>query len=421
MEFSEAGYDIATDKWDNNIPDNWDDNIPDKWDDNILDTFKVFSSATKPQKGGLHLFADYDFTATYQMEEEKFPAHVMRKEDMKLKDVVKEHVLPFLPAKSLMKFRAVSKEWDKWIGGPLLAFQQSFLCQSLSGYFYRDSKMGWDPRFISLDHSASGVPNPALHFLPEKVKILSSCNGLLLCQGWDKYYVCNPATQDWKILPLPQYYHGAEPAVVLAFEPSLRNIEVYYHVICAFPLLGQPIIGFEIYSSESNSWKCSSTYCTELENSSLVGGGLYMKGVAYYEAASNEVLAFVVRDELPAIIYLPTIPIGGHGSLTQMEGELCYITAYNESGNVFLIDIYQGVEMSLKRSVSINLGPNRSYTLEYEVLPCVNSDAVVIRVGSFIYLYHPREQKVERTMMSSGGTGLGRKFLPYINSLVTLH
>lgn len=55
MEFSETGYDIATDEWDNNIPDNWDDNIPDKWDDNILDTFKVFSSATKPQKGGLRL------------------------------------------------------------------------------------------------------------------------------------------------------------------------------------------------------------------------------------------------------------------------------------------------------------------------------------------------------------------------------
>lgn len=146
-----------------------------------------------------------------------------------------------------------------------------------------------------------------------------------------------------------------------------------------------------------------------------------MKGVAYYETASNEVLAFAVKDELPAIIYLPTIPIEGHGSLTQMEGELCYITAYNESGNVFLIDMFQGMEMSLKHSVSIYLGSNRSYTLEYEVLPCVNSDAVVIRVGSFIYLYHPREQKVERTMMSSGGTGLGRKFLPYINSLVTLY
>lgn len=386
------------------------DYMNDEWDDNSPNTFKGFPSVTTTQRHAIRGFADCGFkTDAYQ------------NGNKKIKDVVKEHVLPFLPAKSLMKFRAVSKEWDKWIASPLLTHQQSFSCQSFSGYFYQDMEMGWDTNamFLSLDHFTSGVPSPALDFLPEAVKILSSCSGLLLCQGLEKYYVCNPATQDWKILPPPRYYHGDEPAVVLAFEPSLRNIEAYYHVICAFPMLDQPIIGFEIYSSESNTWSCSSAYCADIENPRLLGGGLYMKGVAYYETKSNEVVAFYVKDEIPAIISLP-VQVGRHGSLTQMEGELCYITANNECGNVFLIDIHQGMEMSLKRSVSINLGPDRSYTQACKVLPCVNSDAVAINAGRFIYFYHIKEQKVE-SIDSPGAMGPSKKFLPYLNSVAMLH
>lgn len=397
----------------------------DEWDYNSPNTFKGFPSATTSKKHGIHWLAGYGFKAdAYQKEEEhpdEFPAHIIRKGDKKIKDVVKEHVLPFLPAKSLVKFKAVSKEWDKWIASPLLTYQQSFSCQSFSGYFYQDMNMGWDSNsmFLSLDHSTSGVPSPALDFLPEIVKILSSCSGLLLCQGWEKYYVCNPATQDWKILPPPRCYHGDEPAVVLAFEPSLRNIEAYYHVICAFPMIDQPIIGFEIYSSESDTWSCSSAYCTDLENPCLVGGGSYMKGIAYYETKSNQVLAFDVKHEIPALISLP-IQVGRHGSLTQMEGELCYVAAYNECGNVFLIDIYQGMEMSLKRSVSINLGLDRGFTQACQVLPCVNSDALAIQAGRFIYLYHTREQKVE-SIESPCAMDSGMKFLPYINSLAVIH
>ncbi|CAN4123587.1 unnamed protein product [Withania somnifera] len=395
MELSQADYmNVDSDGWDNNSPI----------------TFKGFPSVTTTQRHAIHGLADYGFkTGAYQNGAKK------------IKDVVKEHVLPFLPAKSLMKFKAVSKEWEHWIASPLLTHQQSFSCQSFSGYFYQDMETGWrtNAMFLSLDHSASGVPSPALGFLPEDVKILSSCSGLLLCQGVEKYYVCNPATQDWKLLPLPQCYHGDEPAVVLAFEPSLRNIEAYYHVVCAFRMLDQPVIGFEIYSSESNTWSCSSVYCTDIENPRLLGGGLYMKGVAYYETKSNEVLAFDVKDEIPAIIYLP-VQVGRHGSLTQMEGELCYVTANNECGNVFLIDIYQGMEMSLKRSVSINLGTDRSYTQACKVLPCVNSDAVAIQAGRYIYFYHIREQKIE-CIERSCAMDRAKKFLPYINSLAMLH
>lgn len=130
-------------------------------------------------------------------EDSEIPADYFIGEDMKIKDVAKKHVLPFLPAKSLMKFRAVSKEWNHWIVSPLLTFQQSCSFHKLSGFFYQTVDMDFqsNPNFLSLDHSANGVPSPSLGFLPERVKVLSSSSGLLLCQGWENYYVCNPVNK----------------------------------------------------------------------------------------------------------------------------------------------------------------------------------------------------------------------------------
>ena len=269
----------------------------------------------------------------------KLPADYIRREDMKIKDVVMKHVLSFLPGKSLMKFRAVSNEWNHWIGCPLLAYQQSTSFQKLSGYFHQivDVDLQYDPNLLSLDHSANGVPNPSLGFLPEGIKILSSSSGLLLCQGLESYYVCNPLTEDWKCIPPHQYYHGSDPAVILAFDAE-GNIESYFHLVAAVPLLDQPVVFFEIYSSQSNSWRRSSSECLELENTSLVGGGLYMKGMGYWSTTSNGVLAFDVKNEVAAVLRVP-IPPGRYCVVTHVNDELSYVTVYNNCGDVFMLDM----------------------------------------------------------------------------------
>ncbi|XP_060192627.1 F-box protein At5g49610-like isoform X2 [Lycium barbarum] len=420
------------------------DSSDEYWDeDDIFDSedSEDISVAIKPQSGGLSSFAEYDLrTAAYKKGGNKaseFPADIIMRVNMQIKDVAKRDVLPFLPAKSLMKFRAVSKEWNQWIASPLFAYNQSFTFQKLSGYFYqRLDFQGDPPTFLSLHRSANGVPSPDLGFLPDKVKVVSSSSGLLLCQGLkDSYYVCNPATKDWKKLPPPQYYHGSDPAAVLAFDPQF-NIESFYHVVAAVPLLDHPIVCFEVYDSESDSWRCSPSDCLELENiTSLAGGGSYMKGVAYWNTSSNEVLAFNVKNEIPAVLRVPVIQSEQHGgALTQIGDEVCYVTAYNDSGNVFVIDIYGGVDMSLKRSVSVNLGSKKPRTLvskswwippkeesfTCEVLPCTDSDTVVIHTDEAIYFYHLRAQTVE-TLGSPGRVDTPQRFLPYINSLVMAH
>ncbi|XP_073065288.1 F-box protein At5g07610-like [Primulina eburnea] len=191
---------------------------------------------------------------------------VRKKESKDIQILVKDHVLPFLPAKSLVRFRAVSMEWDRWIQNPFLAHQQSYSFQELSGYFYQANEENIE--FLTMDRSAYGVPTPSLGFLPESVTIKSSSNGLLLCvdqNGDNTYYICNPVNKEWKELPRPHYYHKPETAIVLAFEPSVLNMDASYQLICPVTFVDPTMICFEVYSSKTRSWTESSTICLELE------------------------------------------------------------------------------------------------------------------------------------------------------------
>lgn len=62
-----------------------------------------------------------------------------------------------------------------------------------------------------------------LYIIIENVKVLSSIEGLFVCQGCENYSDCNNIIEDWKLIPLHQYFHGFLEVIVLAFNP-LDNI-----------------------------------------------------------------------------------------------------------------------------------------------------------------------------------------------------
>ncbi|KAG5586365.1 hypothetical protein H5410_046799 [Solanum commersonii] len=119
-------------------------------------------------------------------EESKLLAYYIRREDMEIKDVVMKHVLPFHPGKSLMKFMAMSNEWIHWIASPLVAYQQSISFHKLSVYFFQNVDVDFqsDPNFLSLEHSANGVPHPSLGFLPERINRKLSLFVLYIFLKW---------------------------------------------------------------------------------------------------------------------------------------------------------------------------------------------------------------------------------------------
>ncbi|CAN6199466.1 unnamed protein product [Urochloa humidicola] len=180
-------------------------------------------------------------------------------------------ILARLPAKSLCRFKCVSRCWRNLISDPA---HRGRLAQTLSGFFFNASGRGW--RFTGLPSSVtplggdegSQLVDSALSFLPttyKKIEIMDSCNGLLLLFCSDEcispspfYVVCNPATREWVALPQPKYTDHCRQDIqvwyaAVGFDPVISS---HFHV---FQVVEDDIIrcfvkAVEVYSSETGIW-----------------------------------------------------------------------------------------------------------------------------------------------------------------------
>ncbi|KAK1410413.1 hypothetical protein QVD17_36950 [Tagetes erecta] len=353
----------------------------------------------------------------------EFPAQFKLKDD--IKEVAKNHITRYLPAKSLFKCRQVSKEWNIWLSSPFFAHMQSQHFKKTSGFF-QNSKSLAATRFISLEDPAYGVPYPSLGFLPEHVSVKSSCNGLLLCQSGlydDEYYVCNPANMQWIKLPPSTSYHGANPKMVLAFEPSPLNFEPRYQVICLFSVSYPdvaPVRHFDIYDSITKSWSVSDMICVDLE-SEVKGDGIFVNGVCYWETNGGELLAYDLKNDIYSV---QKLPFSEGSALSNIDGELCFVTAaYDHATKSCVLDVYGDGVMSLKKTITVPVVHiEDGEFVECTVVgnSCDDVVGLVVKGSQWqkrLYLYHHRERNVQ----GLGVFSHSKKLVPYVNSLVSIN
>lgn len=346
-----------------------------------------------------------------------FPKHIKLMENTGIGDVVREQALAFLPAKSLCRFKTVSKEWDQWINNPFFVHIQTTQFKSVSGLFCQ--LPGESPSFISLDTTAFGVPNAGLSFLPEPVDIRTTCNGLICCQGRGEnqaYYVCNPVNKGWWMLPKPKLYHGRQTAIALAFEPAIFNFNANYELICVIKMPDTCVLYFEIYSSRTDSWRISETVCFELDALALNGDGFYMKGYAYWETQCDAILAFDVKYESYGMLSLPP-GSGPNGALTEMRGNLYYLMPRKQ--DACSIEVYGDINMSLKHVIPLDPKDMGNMDGLCRALSFVNDDTFILELERKIIAYNATSHKVECLRNASDYNGFA-KYLPYVNSLVTV-
>ncbi|OVA17091.1 ABC transporter [Macleaya cordata] len=146
--------------------------------------------------------------------------------DMKFK------ILSCLPPKSLFKFKCVSKEICRLIEDFVLEHSQRLASNTIpfTGFFIRERDnygTGYQPSFISTNTKEGNLPDSSLSFLKDDnlkdtdtgVKLMDSCNGLLLCEIKnnsrfkssyinEKLYVCNPLTMQKVFVPYPRNYRS---------------------------------------------------------------------------------------------------------------------------------------------------------------------------------------------------------------------
>ncbi|KAF7152356.1 hypothetical protein RHSIM_Rhsim01G0016800 [Rhododendron simsii] len=256
-------------------------------------------------------------------------------------------ILLCLPAKTIIRFKFVSKHWLSLLSDSQFAAKHSIRNPnpSISGLFlYWNYKV--DPKSVSLN----GDPNrvPTLDFIKGvgnfrlRAEIIDSCNGLLLCEYSRRYpnfyspchyLVCNPTTQTYTLIPQPaEFTPRALLRVFLAFDPSKSP---HYKVVFMGPDpdLYSPYLKIYIYCSESASWR--QIHARPGTGFKL---GVFCGGVIYWLSDDNVVLGFDV--DLEKMIEMPKPP--GILSLDK----IVYFGACG--GSLFLIQTHELIDKGFR-------------------------------------------------------------------------
>lgn len=234
-------------------------------------------------------------------------------------------IMLWLPVKSLMRFKLVSKDWKSLITSPEFTRMWDPNPNPAVGLFYpnRVSRQGFE--YIPLDTKVIDPPLETISFPddPFAFWIQQSCNGLLLCcssegssgsgnswyrgDNWcpiRRCYIYNPNTKCFSRLPRPGVLHGV-PRIVhgvnLAF---VQTKSTSYKVVCIRGSeLARELHQIEVYSPETAVWKV----CGEpFKATASFHSGVYWNGsIVWFSYTTHELLYFHVEKEKLGKMPLP--------------------------------------------------------------------------------------------------------------------
>ncbi|KAL6538255.1 hypothetical protein OROGR_012243 [Orobanche gracilis] len=228
-------------------------------------------------------------------------------------------ILLFFPAKSLIRLKSVCKKWLSLISSDHFChnhtlrrpkLQQSLIIQMLTGQlFYLNRENVMIPYSLSvLDYH----------------QIVQACHGLLLLESMSRinsYYVYNPTTRRLrKIILTRNDDFRYVNAITLAFDPSKSP---YYKVICfrSTAARSNDAYQFEVYDSESHTWKLSlkgSTY-TKIK----CNIGLYWNDYIFWRTSTGYYFCFNIAKNEVEIVCLSKRAIDiTHDFLLESNGDL---------------------------------------------------------------------------------------------------
>uniref|UniRef100_A0ACD5TDM5 Uncharacterized protein n=2 Tax=Avena sativa TaxID=4498 RepID=A0ACD5TDM5_AVESA len=236
-------------------------------------------------------------------------------------DLVVE-ILSRVPFKSFCRFKCVCKAWLAFSSDPhyrqKLPKIPSFLHQGQSG--------------TSAIQLVSLSPNKnidgALTFVPqyEQLHLVDCCNGLVLClykssrssADTCSFIVCNPATREWRILPVPESHsHSNETGhcgcfftAFLAFDPSWSEQFYVFNIRRHHWLNGTSKL--EVFSSDLSTWLVYDEW-TRIRNILVNKPHSFIRGILHVQLDSMDTL---VVEGLQAM----SSSVAPHHSIIKMPG-----------------------------------------------------------------------------------------------------
>ncbi|XP_058201522.1 F-box/kelch-repeat protein At3g06240-like [Rhododendron vialii] len=267
-------------------------------------------------------------------------------------DLITYNILSRLPVKSLYRFKCVSPLWKSLISDP--HFVKTHLNQTKTkNSNYPEQKIVILSRFGNLNSVDYNDVNPTStklefpsveqHDTEKWVKVLSSCDGLLLVSRSDKsIFLLNPSTRECKkllVCPFVQNSnsYGVPNVYGLGYDSSTDDYKVVL-TLSSFYENGCSITTLAVYSLKTNAWRRREDFHRYIVGNS---GGVFLNGCLHYLSwngnGSNFIItAFDLSGEIFKEVPMPT-PLGrcesgdyDYYDVVVLGGSLCLVS---ERGN----------------------------------------------------------------------------------------
>ncbi|XP_021891448.1 F-box protein At5g07610-like, partial [Carica papaya] len=275
-----------------------------------------------------------------------------------------EEILLRVPARQLIQLKLVSKKWLAFISGPEFCRRHSRrnAFPKASGVSMRRRRT--EIVFISLTGKTHTSTSHSLDFVnyPPGLRILQSCNGLLLCSSLFivgstcDYYVCNPTTGRFSMLPpLLTAESDTVLGANLAFDPRKSP---HYAVVCvrrSSSLVYRYEI--EIYSSEIGNWSVCESPCVA-PYYMFFDDAFFWNGALHWISLLGESIRFDV--ERRSLAKMRQVHTRG----THSRGKRRYNFFGNPHGPLHLIEIH-GVRVT-KFNIFLMEGDYASWVFKYQ-------------------------------------------------------
>nr|GEV04292.1 hypothetical protein [Tanacetum cinerariifolium] len=234
-------------------------------------------------------------------------------------------ILIRLPILCINLFATVSKQWLRIITSPLFIKNRSQITKvdPPDGLFVGHKRSLFERDFVSLDprlKSKKSVMDRSFTIGSTKeadnVKILQSCNGLLLCGGPGLHvfdYVYNPSTNQYKkllyldcSLDNSPYYTSA--GLRIAFDPTKSP---HYKLVDAGRTFCD--IDIQIYSSETGKWSLCSDHFKYFNFDHFDSAIYWNDGLHWLKTENRQLMRYSLNIEDPDHPIITTISIPQRG------------------------------------------------------------------------------------------------------------
>ncbi|XBI31614.1 hypothetical protein VPH35_055161 [Triticum aestivum] len=311
-----------------------------------------------------------------------------------LSDDLLVEIMSLLPYKSTCCCKCVSRRWRDLVSHP--DHRKKLPQSTLAGFFFEtyditSREVSRSRRYQSVSGNWCPRINASLSFLPkcERLDIMDSCNGLLLCRCWKStdgkmmdYVVCNPATEKWVVVPATNWSSKLW-AIRLGFDPAVSSHFHVFEFVPAFVLDEADrrryikVVG--VYSSKAGVWTHESTG-NHLVDICIFSSSVFLGGVMYLSSYNDLVIAVDMEGKCK-VIRTPALRDGcGAYDISLSQGRL-YLAKHGDSEvSIWALDDSSTGNWTLKNKVSHLQLFEKEYSSmhDYDVIIHPEDNAIIV-------------------------------------------